>query len=64
MQNFVAILWGVLEKMTLEVAIFGTFPDISELKWSLPLFLSCRSCRVTVPVLIVSVKPEARRSFG
>ena len=28
MQNFVEIQSAVLEKMTLEVAIFGNFPDI------------------------------------
>ena len=35
MQNFVAIRSAVLEKMTFEVAIFGSFPDIPELKLSL-----------------------------
>ena len=37
MQNFAAIRSAVLEKMTFEVAIFGSFPDIPELKLSLPL---------------------------
>ena len=37
MQNFTAIRSAVLEKMTFEVAIFGNFPDIPELKLSLPL---------------------------
>ena len=36
MQNFAAIRSAVLEKMTFEVAIFGNFPDIPELKLSLP----------------------------
>ena len=39
MQNFAAIRSTVLEKMTFEVAIFGSFPDIPELKLSLPLWL-------------------------
>ena len=55
---------------------FGSFPDIPELKLSLPfwvmegpdvMLLGCKSCRVTVLtvlVLFVSVKPEARSSFG
>ena len=58
--------------MAFEVAIFGNFPDIPELKLSLPLSIwtaACdilrrsTSCRVTVLVLFVSVKPEARREF-
>ena len=36
MQNFAAIRSAVLEKMTFEVAIFGSFPDIPERKLSLP----------------------------
>ena len=36
MQNFAAIRSAVLEKMTFEVVIFGNYPDIPELKWSLP----------------------------
>ena len=35
MQNFMATQSAILQKMTLEVAIFGNFPDISELKMSL-----------------------------
>ena len=35
MQNFAAIRSAVLEKMTFKVAIFGSFPDIPELKLSL-----------------------------
>ena len=35
MQNFAAIPSAFLKKMTFEVAIFG-FPDIPELKLSLP----------------------------
>ena len=73
MQNFVAIRSAVLEKMALEFAIFGIFPDIPELKLSLPPeHMACRDvtlgsgtlCRVTVLVIFVSVKPEARRGFG
>ena len=36
MQNFAAIRSAVLEKMTFEVTLFGSFPDIPELKLSLP----------------------------
>ena len=36
MQKFAAIRSAVLEKMAFEVAIFGNFPDIPELKLSLP----------------------------
>ena len=32
MQNFAVIQSAVLEKMKFEVAIFGSFPDIPELK--------------------------------
>ena len=39
MQNFVAIRSAVHEKMTFEVAILGSFPDIPELKLSLPFWL-------------------------
>ena len=60
--------------MTFENAIFGSFPDIpgrteivtSVLGYGRPdvTLLGCTSCRDTVLVLFVSVKPEARRSFG
>ena len=36
MQNCTAIRSAVLEKMTFEDAIFGNFPDITDLKLSLP----------------------------
>ena len=36
MQNLAAIRSVVFEKMTFEVAIFCNFPDIPELKLSLP----------------------------
>ena len=37
MQNFAAIRLAVLEKMAFEVrSIFGNFPEIPELKLSLP----------------------------
>ena len=60
MQIFVAIPSVVLEKMTLEAAIFGNFQDISELKLSLQpksmgchvSLLRCTSCRVTAPLII------------
>ena len=39
MQNFAAIQLAVLEKMTFEVAIFASFPDIPELKLSLPFLV-------------------------
>ena len=39
MQNLAAIRSAVLEKMTFEVAIFGKFPDIPELKLSLPFWV-------------------------
>ena len=39
MQNFAAIRSAVLEKMTFEVAFFGNFPDISELKLSLTFWV-------------------------
>ena len=72
MQNFAAIRSAVLEKMTFEVAIFGSFPDVfteivtSVLEYGRPdvKLLGCTSCRVIVLVLFVSVKPEAIRSFG
>ena len=72
MQNNAAIRSAVLEKMTCEVAIFRSFPDIPDRKLSLPFslwmpdvtLLGYMSCRVTVLVLFVSVKQEARRSFG
>ena len=39
MRNFAAIRSAVLEKMTFEVAIFANFPDIPELKLSLPFWV-------------------------
>ena len=36
---FAAVRSAVLEKMTFEVAIFGNFPDIPELKLSLPSWI-------------------------
>ena len=39
MQNFAAIRSAVLEKMTFEVAIFGNFPVIPEVKLSLPFWV-------------------------
>ena len=39
MQNFAEIRTAVLEKMTFEVAIFGNFLDIPELKLSLPFWV-------------------------
>ena len=39
MQNFAAIRSAVLEKMTFEVANFGNFQDIPELKLSLPFWV-------------------------
>ena len=39
MQNFATIRSAVIEKMTLEVAIFGSFPDLPELKLSLPFLV-------------------------
>ena len=56
MQNFAAIRSAVLEEKMFEVAIFGNFPDIPELKLSPPpvygqpgvTLLRCTSCRVTV----------------
>ena len=57
MQNFVAIRSAVLEKMMLELAIFGNFPDISELKLSygkLDVTLnSGKTCRVTMYSLLM-----------
>ena len=64
MQNFAAIGSALLEKMTFEVAIFGNFPDIPEPKLLDVTLGSGTSCRVTVLVLFVSVKPEAWSSFG
>ena len=46
MQNFAAIRSAVLEKMTFEVAIFGNFPDIPELKLSLPSWVMEGGCDV------------------
>ena len=39
MQNFAAIRSAVREKMTFEVAICGNFPDIPEVKLSLPFWV-------------------------
>ena len=39
MQNFAAMQSAILEKMSFEVAIFGIFPDIPELKLSLPFWV-------------------------
>ena len=75
MPNFAAIRSVVLEKMTFEVAIFRNFPGYSRTKivtsavaYGRPdvTLRSGTSCRVTVLVLFVrlSVKPDARRSFG
>ena len=71
MQNFAVIRSAVLEKMTFENAIFGKFPDIPELKLSLPFWGKAGCDVVSLYVLqsyrsciFVSVKPEARRSFG
>ena len=36
MQNFAALRSAILEKMMFELAIFGSFPDIPDLKLSLP----------------------------
>ena len=44
--NFVAIRSAVLEKMTFEVAIFGSFPDIPEWKLSLPSWVMEGGCDV------------------
>ena len=38
MQNFALIQSTVLEKIMFKVAIFGNFPDIPELKLSLPQY--------------------------
>ena len=46
MQNFAAIRSAVLEKMAFEVAIFGHFLDITELKLSLPSGLWKTRCDV------------------
>ena len=46
MLNFVAIRSAVLEKMTFEVAIFGSFPDIPERKLSLPSWVMESGCDV------------------
>ena len=59
--------------MKFEVALFGNFTDIPELKFVTSavaygqLDVTLRRdtfCRVTVLVLFVSAKPEGRRSFG
>ena len=72
MQNFTAIRSAVLEKVTFDVAIFGDFTDsrteiiISAVAYGWPdvTLRSGTSCGGTVLILFVSVKPEARRSFG
>ena len=46
MLNFAAIRSAVLEKMTSEVAIFGSFPDIPERKLSLPSWVMEGGCDV------------------
>ena len=46
MLNFAAIRSAVLEKMTFEVAIFGSFPDIPERKLSLPSWVMEGGCDV------------------
>ena len=46
MQNFAAIRLAVPEKMTFEVAIFGSFPDIPERKLSLPSWVMEGGCDV------------------
>ena len=46
MLNFSAIRSAVLEKMTFEVAIFGSFPDIPERKLSLPSWVMEGGCDV------------------
>ena len=38
-QNVAAVRSAVLEKMTFELAIFGHFPDIPELKLSHPFWV-------------------------
>ena len=48
--------------MTFEVAIFGNFPDIPELKVSLPFWVM--EGRMWRYEYYVSVKSEARRSLG
>ena len=71
MQNFAAIRSAVLEKMTFEVAHYGNFAEHSRTEIVTTVLghgrldvtsLDCTSCRVTVLVLFVSVKLEARRS--
>ena len=46
MLNFAAIRSAVLDKMTFEVAIFGSFPDIPERKLSLPSSVMEGGCDV------------------
>ena len=46
MQNFAVIRLAVLQKMTFEVAIFGSFPDIPERKLSLPSCVMEGGCDV------------------
>ena len=72
MHNFVGIRSTVVEKMTLEVAIYSNFLHISETKF-VTSALSYRepgltlngftSYRFTVPVLFVNIQLEAKRSF-
>ena len=47
MLNFAAIRSAVLAKMTFEVDIFGSFPDIPERKLSLPSWVMEGGCDVT-----------------
>ena len=69
MQNFAEIRSAILEKMTFEVAIFGIFSGYSrteivtsDVEYGQPdvTLLSCKSCKYTVHVHFISVKPEAR----
>ena len=46
MQNFAVIRLAVLQKMTFEVAIFGSFPDTPERKLSLPSWVMEGGCDV------------------
>ena len=54
MQNFAVIRSAILEKMTLEDSNFGNFPDVSEVKLSLPPWFTgtqmccCMCVRLTV----------------
>ena len=66
-----AIRSAVLKKMTSEFAFFGNFPDISEMKLSLPpcvtgepdvMFSVFTSCRVNITVLFVNEKLDSRQN--